>query len=178
MPFQKWKAKLHAFLSSFHWSIVFHLGKTIRKELVHGEESTLAMPNNKKSWITLISKCHLYLYYTKSTCKNRVQATFRTSAQDAVNLFLAIMTCRQINWLQLQSFSESIHLQGEACGIRKNSLLSHTRTQSVISPYCKLLECLACTNMIYIVVAGKLHALCEQLTAYLEYHRLLCKWLH
>ena len=119
----------------------------------------------------------VFVLYTKSTCKNRVQATFRTSAQDAVNLFLAIMTCRQINWLQLQSFSESIHLQGEACGIRKNSLLSHTRTQSVISPYCKLLECLACTNMIYmrIVVVGELHALCEQLTAYLEYHRLLCK---
>ena len=130
---------------------------------------------NKKQ--TYINKRPLYLYYTKSTCKNRVQATFRTSAQDAVNLFLAIMTCCQINWLQLQSFSESIHLQGEACGIRKNSLLSHTRTQSVISPYCKLVECLACTNMIYIriVDAGKLHALCEQLTAYLEYHRLLCK---
>ena len=27
--------------------IVFHLGKTVRKELVHGEESTLAMPSNK-----------------------------------------------------------------------------------------------------------------------------------
>ena len=27
--------------------VVFHLCKTVRKELVHVEESTLAMPNNK-----------------------------------------------------------------------------------------------------------------------------------